>query len=81
MADQESRPQAISLIVAPAATGWSVSARVNRRTTGVDETVKDGEVTLSGTVEDRDARWLAEDLAESVSGVRAVHNRLRVAHA
>ena len=85
MADQESRPQAISLIVAPAAIGWSESARVNRRTTGAgrgpDVTVKDGEVTLSGTVEDRDARWLAEDLAESASGVRAVHNRLRVAHA
>jgi hypothetical protein len=27
-----------------------------------------------------DARWLAEDLAESVPGVREVHNRLRVAH-
>lgn len=49
--------------------------------TDVDVTVEDGEVTLSGSVEDRDARWLAEDLAESVSGVRAVHNRLRVAHA
>jgi osmotically-inducible protein OsmY len=47
----------------------------------LDVTVQDGEITLTGTVEDRDARWLAEDLAESVSGVRAVHNRLRVAHA
>jgi osmotically-inducible protein OsmY len=37
-------------------------------------------VTLSGNVESRDARWLAEDLAESVPGVPAVHNRLRVAH-
>jgi hyperosmotically inducible periplasmic protein len=48
--------------------------------TDIDVTVEDGEVTLSGTVDDRDARWLAEDLAEAISGVRAVHNRLRVAH-
>jgi osmotically-inducible protein OsmY len=48
--------------------------------TDIDVTVEDGEVTLSGTVDDRDARWLAEDLAEALSGVRAVHNRLRVAH-
>ena len=49
--------------------------------TDIDVTVEDGEVTLSGAVDDRDARWLAEDIAEAVSGVRAVHNRLRVAHA
>jgi osmotically-inducible protein OsmY len=48
--------------------------------TDIDVAVEDGEVTLSGTVGDRDARWLAEDLAEAISGVRAVHNRLRVAH-
>jgi osmotically-inducible protein OsmY len=48
--------------------------------TDMEVTVEGGEVTLSGTVEDRDARWLAEDLVESVQGVRAVHNRLRVAH-
>jgi osmotically-inducible protein OsmY len=48
--------------------------------TDIDVAVEDGEVTLSGTVDDRDARWLAEDLAEAISGVRAVHNRLRVAH-
>jgi osmotically-inducible protein OsmY len=46
----------------------------------IEVSVEGGEVTLSGTVDDRDARWLAEDLAESVPGVRAVHNRLRVAH-
>jgi osmotically-inducible protein OsmY len=46
----------------------------------IEVEVDGGEVTLNGTVESRDARWLAEDLAESVPGVRAVHNRLRVAH-
>jgi hypothetical protein len=46
----------------------------------IEVSVEGGEVTLGGTVESRDARWLAEDLAESVPGVREVHNRLRVAH-
>jgi osmotically-inducible protein OsmY len=46
---------------------------------GVAVEVEGGEVTLIGTVEDQDARWLAEDLAESVSGVSLVHNRLRIA--
>jgi len=40
--------------------------------------VDNGEVTLEGAVDDRRAKRLAEDLAESVRGVRAVHNRLRV---
>jgi osmotically-inducible protein OsmY len=35
---------------------------------------------LPGTVDDRRAKRLAEDLAESVSGVKDVHNRLRVRH-
>jgi len=37
-----------------------------------------GEVTLSGTVEDRRAKRDAEDCACSVSGVRDVQNLLRV---
>jgi osmotically-inducible protein OsmY len=41
--------------------------------------VEGGEVTLTGTVESRDARWLTEDLVSSVSGVREVFNRLKVA--
>jgi osmotically-inducible protein OsmY len=41
--------------------------------------VESGEVTLTGTVDSRDARWLAEDLVTSVSGVREVNNRLKVA--
>jgi osmotically-inducible protein OsmY len=40
--------------------------------------VEGGEVTLTGTVDDRDAKWLAEEIAEEVSGVRAVFNELRV---
>jgi len=41
--------------------------------------VKDGEVTLEGTVEDRGMKRLAEDLAEDSPGVKQVHNRIRVA--
>ena len=45
----------------------------------IDVQVEGGEVTLQGTVDDRDARWLVEGLVESVSGVSLVHNQLRVA--
>lgn len=44
----------------------------------IDVQVKDGEVTLSGTVDNRAAKRMAEDVAESVQGVREVHNQLRV---
>jgi hypothetical protein len=44
----------------------------------VEVTVNNGEITLSGTVEDRHAKRLAEDIAESVSGVREVHNQIKV---
>ena len=40
--------------------------------------VESGEVTLTGTVENRDAKWLTEDLVNSVTGVREVNNRLKV---
>lgn len=40
-------------------------------------TVKGGEVTLEGSVSDRHAKQRAEDLAETVSGVRDVDNKLR----
>ncbi|HEY8946822.1 MAG TPA: BON domain-containing protein [Polyangiaceae bacterium] len=40
-------------------------------------TVQQGEVTLEGTVEDRRAKHRAEDIADSVNGVKDVHNRLR----
>ncbi len=48
--------------------------RLDARDVTVD--VKDGEVTLTGTVPDRPAKRLAEDLSESVHGVRDVHNQL-----
>jgi len=44
----------------------------------VEVRVDGGEVTLSGTVEDRRVKRLAEDVTHSVSGVRDVHNQLRV---
>jgi hypothetical protein len=40
--------------------------------------VERGEVTLEGTVPDRDMKRLAEDTVEAVRGVQDVHNRLRV---
>jgi osmotically-inducible protein OsmY len=40
--------------------------------------VEGGAVTLSGEVEHRDAKLLAEELTESIVGVRLVHNRLVV---
>jgi hypothetical protein len=44
----------------------------------IEVTVTGGEVTLAGTVSDRRAKRLAEDVVEDVSGVKEVHNRLRV---
>ncbi|MEO8549827.1 MAG: BON domain-containing protein [Kofleriaceae bacterium] len=40
--------------------------------------VKQGEVTLTGTVEDRQAKRLAEDVVERCKGVNDVQNQLRV---
>jgi osmotically-inducible protein OsmY len=44
----------------------------------IEVSVADGEVTLSGSVENREDKRRAEDLAESVSGVRDVQNNIRV---
>lgn len=44
----------------------------------IDVSVDTGEVTLTGTVDSRHAKRLAEDIAESVSGVSNVQNNLRV---
>ncbi|MBV9241996.1 MAG: BON domain-containing protein, partial [Acidobacteria bacterium] len=44
----------------------------------IDVDVTNGEVVLSGTVESRYEKRRAEDVAEAVSGVRNVENRLRV---
>jgi osmotically-inducible protein OsmY len=39
--------------------------------------VQDGQVILTGTVDSRAAKWLAEDVAETVSGVKNVVNKLK----
>jgi osmotically-inducible protein OsmY len=44
----------------------------------VDVSVHSGEVILSGTVDSRYAKRLAEDIADSVTGVNNVQNNLRV---
>lgn len=46
--------------------------------TEIEVTVSNGEVTLTGTVDHRSTKRRAEDLAESVSGVKNVENRIRV---
>ncbi len=45
---------------------------------GVEVSVSNGEVTLSGTVSSRGLKRRAEDLAEMASGVAHVQNNLRV---
>ena len=47
--------------------------------TDVEVTVDGGVVTLAGTVHERHAKRIAEDLCESVRGVMDVQNNLRVA--
>jgi osmotically-inducible protein OsmY len=44
----------------------------------IEVTVKGCEVTLSGMVESRAIKRLAETMAETVPGVRDIHNQLRV---
>jgi BON domain len=51
---------------------WLVDA------SNIEVAVANGEITLSGTVDSRQAKRRAEDCAESVSGVRNVQNNLRV---
>lgn len=40
--------------------------------------VSNGEVTLTGTVQSRAEKFMAEETADDVSGVSDVHNQLRV---
>ncbi|HSK00895.1 MAG TPA: BON domain-containing protein [Kofleriaceae bacterium] len=40
--------------------------------------VSNGEVTLTGSVDDRRTKWLVEDLVEDLPGVQAVQNEIRV---
>ncbi len=46
--------------------------------THIEVDVRDQNVTLAGEVRERNQKWLAEDAAERVLGVRAVINRIRV---
>jgi hypothetical protein len=43
----------------------------------IEVQVKDGEVTLTGTVDSRLAKRRAEEIIENLSGVRDVHNQLK----
>jgi osmotically-inducible protein OsmY len=44
----------------------------------IDVSVQNGEVTLGGTVDNRQAKRRAEDVAENISAVKHVQNNLRV---
>src|SRR5262245_47976966 len=46
--------------------------------TDVEVVVQNGEVALRGFVDRREMKRLAEDIAESVFGVKEVHNQIRV---
>jgi phage-related tail protein len=46
--------------------------------TEIEVRVKGGEVTLMGTVDDRQSKRLAEDIVEQCSGVAEVHNQIRL---
>ena len=54
---------------------WRVDARA------VEVSVASGEVTLDGTVPSREQKRRAEDLVDSLSGVKHVQNNLRVTEA
>lgn len=45
---------------------------------GIQVKVHDREVTLTGSVDSRQAKRLAEDIADSVNGVQDVHNELKI---
>ena len=46
--------------------------------TGISVETQNGEVTLKGTVTDRQSKRRAEEIAESCSGVKDVQNQLRI---
>jgi hypothetical protein len=46
----------------------------------IEVRVENGEVTLTGVVEDRRAKRLAADIGDEVMGVEDVHNQLKVRH-
>ena len=44
----------------------------------VEVTVREGEVTLTGTLDDRRYKHMMENIADRVDGVRDVHNEIRI---
>jgi hypothetical protein len=44
----------------------------------IEVRVENGEVTLTGTVDDRQSKRLAEDIVDAVPGVKQVQNQLRI---
>jgi hypothetical protein len=44
----------------------------------IEVSINNGEVVLTGTVEDRESKRLAAEIGEDISGVKNVENRLRV---
>jgi hypothetical protein len=56
--------------------GLSVSHEVDP--SEIEVSVSAGEVTLTGTVSDRQMKFIAEEIADEVAGVHDVHNQLRV---
>ena len=46
--------------------------------THVEVAVAGGEVTLSGEIHDRRMKHMVEDVTDSVSGVKEIHNKLRI---
>jgi hypothetical protein len=45
----------------------------------VEVDAHDGQITLSGTVPDRQTKYLIEEIADQVSGVQDLHNRITIA--
>lgn len=52
--------------------------QLNARNIQVEVDENTGEVTLNGTVDSRRSKRIAEDVAESVTGVPDIHNQLRI---
>jgi hyperosmotically inducible protein len=59
--------------------GTQLAADPDVRRTDIDIDVEEGTVTLSGVVEDEEARKEAIRIAKSVEGVKEVRNELRLA--
>ena len=63
----------------PAYDGSSLTRHPDVDASDLEVHVEGGEVTLTGTVDGRAAKRLAEDVVEQISGVTDIHNQIRVA--